>query len=558
MKPKFNFADNIEQADRCALMRGTGMTYEEMRRPKIAVFNTLNGMNPGHIHQGELGDAVYKSIYENGGYPVHMNGTNLCDGFAVGPFALPSRDLLVNDIEVMCMAHQLDGAVLIGTCDKIVPAMLMAAGRMDIPCIILTGGYMKTSVLDGKDVDFIDIAPTRSKYFEGEISKEKFDELIDVACPGGGSCGMMGTANSMALMTEVIGMSLPGNATTAARSPKMLELAAQCGKRIMELVEEGITPRQIITNESITNALYVCQAIGGSANTIIHIPGAATEAELSLNCSEIYAKASRETPLLVGIRPNGEYCMKDFEEAGGLGALMNQMRDKLNLDCMQINGKTLGENIAGKEVLRPEVIHSWDNPIRHDGGLLLVKGTLAPEGAFIKRSAVPECLMKHTGPAHCFNSRDEAIQALRDGKIKAGEVCIVRYIGVKAGPDTAYHFAGALAGSDIGMTCATVTDGRLSGAVYGAAFQYCTPEAAAMGPLTVVQDGDIIDYDIDEERIDLLVPQEEIERRLREFKMTRPKKKGWLGIYERCVSSVMKGAVLVEPACGREDEKENK
>lgn len=354
----------------------------------------------------------------------------------------------------------------------------------------------------------------------------------------------MGTANSMALMCECIGMSLPGNATTAARSPKMLELAQACGQRIMELVEQGITPRQIITNESIENALQVCQAIGGSGNTIIHIPATATEAGLTIDCSEIYARASREIPLLIGIRPNGQYCMKDFEEAGGLGALMNQMRDKLHLDCMQINGKTLKENIQGMQVLRPEVIHSMDDSIQAAGGLVLVKGTLAPQGAFVKQSAVPECLMRHTGPARCFNSRDEAIEALRDGKIQSGDVCIVRYIGFKAGPDTAYHFAAALAGSPIGMNCATITDGRLSGAVYGAAFQYCTPEAAAMGPLTVVQDGDLIDYDIGEGRLDLLVPQEEIQRRLAAFKMDFPKKHGWLGIYQRCVSSVMKGAVL--------------
>lgn len=547
MRPKYNFADNIEEYDRKALMVGTGMTEEEMRRPKIAVFNTLNALNPGHIHQGLLGEAVFESIYENGGYPVHLNGTNICDGFAVGPHALPSRDLLVNDIEVMCLAQRLDGAVLIGTCDKIVPAMLMAAGRMDIPCIILTGGYMQTPVMDGEHVDFIDIAPARTRYLNGEIPKEKLDELVNCACPGGGSCGMMGTANSMSLMCECIGMSLPGNATTAARSPKMLELAHACGKRIMELVEQGITPRQIITNRSIENALHVCQAIGGSGNTIIHIPATATEAELTIDCSEIYAKASREVPLLIGIRPNGKYCMKDFEEAGGLGALMNQMRDKLHLDCMQINGKTLEENIRDKRVLRPEVIHTMDDPLSSDGGLVLVKGTLAPDGAFIKRSAVPECLMKHRGPARCFNSRDDAIQALREGKIQSGDVCIVRYIGFKAGPDTAYHFAAALAGSPIGMNCATITDGRLSGAVYGAAFQYCTPEAAAMGPLTVVRDGDMIDYDIAESRLDILVPQEEIERRLKEFQMKLPRRKGWLGIYQRCVSSVMKGAVLVEP-----------
>ncbi len=547
MIAKFNYVDDIEKAESLALMYGTGMSEEEMRRPKIAVFNTLNALNPGHIHQAPLGDEVFKAIYAAGGMPVHMNGTNLCDGFAPGPMCLPSRDLLVNDIEVMCMAHRMDGAVLIGTCDKILPALLMAAGRMDIPCIILTGGYMDTPVLDGECVDFIDISINRTKYLNGEISKAKFDEIVSTAVPGCGSCGMMGTANSMAIMTEVIGMSLPGNSTTPARSDRMFELARQCGKRIMELVEQGITARQIITNESINNALLVCQAVGGSGNTIIHIPAAATEAELSIDCSEMYAKASREIPLLVGIRPNGKYCMKDFMEAGGLGALLNQMRDKLDLSCMQVNGKTLAENIEGCEVKRSDVIHSMDDPIDTEGGLVLVKGTLAPEGAYIKRSAVPDCLMRHKGPARCFSTQADAIAALRNNEIKAGDVVIIRYIGVKAGPDTAYFFASALKGSPIGMDCATITDGRLSGAVQGASFQYCTPEAASLGPLTIVEDGDMIEYDIEECRLDLLLPKEEIDRRIENFKLNYPKKKGWLGIYQRCVSSVMKGAVLVEP-----------
>ena len=548
MQAKYNYVDDIEKAEALALMCGTGMTEEQMRRPKIAVFNTLNALNPGHIHQGPLGDAVYQAVYEAGGMPVHMNGTNLCDGFAQGPFCLPSRDLLVNDIEVMCAAHRMDGAVLIGTCDKILPALLMAAGRMDIPCVILTGGYMETSVVDGECIDFIDIGINRTKYLSGEITKEMFDEIVQKAIPGCGSCGMMGTANSMAIMTEVIGMSMPGNSTTPARSEEILDIARACGRRVMEMVEQGITARQIITNESVNNALLVCQAIGGSGNTIIHIPAAATEAELSIDCSEMYAKASREIPLLLGIRPNGKHCMKDFREAGGLGALLNEIRDKLDLSCMQVNGKTLGENIEGCTVKRPDVIHSLKNPIDAEGGLVLVKGTLAPEGAYVKRSAVPACLMKHRGPARCFNSVEAGISALRNGEIKAGDVVIIRYIGVKSGmPGSAYGFAAALKGSSIALECATITDGRLSGAVQGASFQYCTPEAASVGPLSIVEDGDIIDYDIEACRLDLVLPQEEIGRRLEAFKLNYPKQKGWLGIYQRCVSSVMKGAVLVEP-----------
>lgn len=550
---KMDYADpeNLDGAERTALMVGTGMTYEEMRRPKVAIFNTFSMLNPGHIHLNPVAEEAYKGVYEAGGMPFHLNGTNICDGFAVGPYALPSRDLLVNDIELMCEANYLDAAVLIGTCDKILPALLMAAGRINIPSIIITGGYMAAGNVEGigDKIDYIDIGISRSKYIDGKITKDKFDEVVNSACSGAGACAMMGTANTMAIITETIGMSLPGNSTTAARSPKLLKIARRAGQEVMRMWRDNIKPRDIITVEAVTNALKVCMAVGGSANTIIHVPAVATETELNMNCSEVYAKASQEIPLLIGIRPNDEqkYNMQDFHEAGGLSALLSVMKDCLYLEGMTVTGKTMRENIAESKVLRPDVIHSLDNPISHEGGLVLCKGTLATEGAYVKQSAVPRHLMKHRGPAHCFNSQQDAIDALREGKIKAGEVVIIRYIGVKAGPNTAYFFTSALKGTDLGDKCATITDGRLSGAAQGASFQYCTPEAAALGPLTIVRDGDIIDYDIAERRLDLCLPQAEIDKRIAEFELNLPKKNGWLGIYQRCVSSVMRGAVLVEP-----------
>ena len=529
-----------------AFLYGLGYNDEDMEKPRVGIINTWNQMNPGHIHQRQLAEAVREGIIEKGGLPFLFYGVNLCDCVGGGDFVLPSRDLLVNEIELNAKAHHLDAMVLIGTCDKVVPAMLMAAGRVNIPTVIVTGGYMETPYLDGEHVDFIDIGASISKVKEGQMTPEKFDELIHTCCPGSGACGMMGTANTMSLLCETIGMSLTGNATMAALSGNIINLSRNAGRKVMEMWEKNICPRDIITEKSITNAIRVCMAIGGSSNTIIHIPAVATEACLNMDCSSIYAEASREVPLLIGIRPNGKNCMADFELAGGLPALLNELKSILDLGGMTVTGKTLGENIEGRTNRNPMVIHSLAEPLDSDGGLILCKGNLVPQGAFIKQSAVPEKLHKFRGTAKVFDDPDDAIAALRDGRIQAGNVVVIIYQGVKAGPHSSYAFTTALKGSHLKDDVATITDGRLSGAASGACFGYASPEAALRGPLCAVKDGDWINYDIEKRELNIELSDEELEKRMAEAELKLQPKTGWLSIYQRCVGSILKGATLIE------------
>ena len=529
-----------------AFFYGLGYNDADIEKPRVGIMNTWNEINPGHIHQRHLADAVREGIIECGGLPFLFYGVNLCDCVGGGDYVLPSRDLLVNEIELNVKAHHLDAMVLIGTCDKVVPAMLMAAGRVNIPTVIVTGGYMKTPVMDGDYVDFIDIGASISKVKEGKMTPEKFEELIHTCAPCSGACGMMGTANTMSLLTETIGMSLPGNATMAAVSGELINLSREAGRKVMELWEKNICPRDIITESAITNAIRVCMAIGGSSNTIIHIPAVATEACLDMDCSSIYAEASCEVPLLIGIRPNGKCCMADFEAAGGLVALLNELTSKLDLTGMTVTGKTLGENIQGCVNRNPNVIHSLAHPLDSDGGLILCKGNLVPQGAFIKQSAVPAKLHKFRGTAKVFYDQDEAIAALRDGRIEAGNVVFILYQGVKAGPHTSYAFTTALKGSHLKDDVATVTDGRLSGAASGACFGYASPEAALRGPLCAVRDGDWVHYDIEKRELTIELSDEELQRRMAEAELRLEPKTGWLSIYQRCVGSILKGATLIE------------
>jgi len=395
-------------------------------------------------------------------------------------------------------------------------------------------------------VDFIDIGASISKVKEGKMSMEKFNELIHVCGPCKGACGMMGTANTMSMLTETMGMSLPGNSTTAAVSGKLINLSREAGRHVMDLWEKNIRPRDIITEKAITNAIRVCMAIGGSSNTIIHIPAVATEACLDMDCSSIYAEASCEVPLLIGIRPNGPYCLADFELAGGMSALLNEMKEKLDLTGMTVTGKTLGENIEGAVNHNNEIIHTLSEPLDNDGGLILCKGNLVPQGAFIKQSAVPAKLHKFRGTAKVFYDQDDAIAALRDGRIEAGNVVFIIYQGAKAGPHTSYAFTTALKGSHLKDDVATVTDGRLSGAASGACFGYASPEAALRGPLCAVQDGDWVNYDIEKRELNIELSDEELQKRMAAAELRLQPKTGWLSIYQRCVGSILKGATLIE------------
>lgn len=535
---------NLETMANRAFYRGLGYSDDEIEKPHIGIVNTWNEMNPGHIHQREIADAIREGILMEGGRPFLFYGLNLCDSVGFGPYVLPSRDLLVNEIELICEAHKLDALVLIGTCDKITPALLMAAGRLDVPTVVVTGGYMETGNLNGRKVDFIDIGASISMVKEGKMTEEEFDNLLDVACPGCGACGMMGTANTMNILSETIGMSLPGNSTTPARSGRLIQIARAAGRRVVELWKEGVTPRQIITEESITNAIKVCMAIGGSSNSIIHIPAVATESEIDMDCSSIYAQASREVPLLIGVRPNGAHSMRDFDEAGGLEALLHEMGSALDLSTKNVCGKTMGEIIEDKKVLNRDVIRSLEKPYDFDGGLILCKGNLVPEGAFIKQGAVPKKLHKFRGSARVFKDPEIAIEALRRGDIKAGDAVLIIYQGLKGGPGTAYNFTTALKGSSLKDDVITITDGRLSGAASGACFGYASPEAALKGPLCAVRDGDVIAYDIEKRELNVELSDAEIEKRIQETEVQLSKRKGYLGIYQKCVGSILKGGVL--------------
>lgn len=528
-----------------ALLRGCGWTQEDLEKPRVAIINTWSEMNPGHMHLREVAQEVKKGIREAGGTGFEFNCVSVCDSVAEGPYVLPSRDLLVNEAEVLIEGNKMDAAVFIGTCDKVIPGLLMAAARLDLPSIIVTGGYMRTGVTTkGQKVDFVDIGLTVSHVAAGEATQEELQDVIEHACPGPGACGMMGTANSMSIICETIGMSLPGNSTICGESPELMEYARRAGRRVMELYKEGITARQIITPASITNAIKVCMAVGGSSNTIIHIPAIATEAEYDMQCSGIYTQASNDIPLLVGIKPNGAFTMQDFDAAGGLRALLNILQEKLDTACLNVTGRSMAEEIKGYTVKDPAIIHTMENPVSNEGGLVLCKGNLVPEGAIVKRSAVSPKMMKFRGRAKVFYSADEAVKALRTGQIVPGDAVFILYMGIKAGPETAYGFATELKGSHLRDEVCAITDGRTSGAAAGAFFQYASPEAAVGGPLAIVQDGDYIYYDIDKMELNIELSEEEIEERLKTVELKLEPKKGYLSVYRHCVGSILKGAVL--------------
>lgn len=536
---------DVDYAGARGLMYGCGYTDAQLDMPHIGIINTWSDCNPGHFHLKKLEEAVTRGVEECGGLAFHFNGVSICDGIVKPAYILPSRDLLVNEIELMVEANMMDAMVLIGTCDKVLPALLMAAGRLDIPAIIVTGGYMRTAKLDGEYVDYIDVGPSITKVLNGEMSEEKYQKLLHSIAPGPGACGMMGTANTMSMICETIGMSLPGNSTAAAESEELLEIAYQAGRQVMTLWQKQVTARQIITKNSISNAIKVCMAIGGSTNTIIHVPAIATESEIDMDCSELYAEASNEIPLLVGIRPNGPYCMEDFHQAGGLRALLNEIRGHLDLETLCVNEKTLGENIQGHAVLDPTVIHSLASPLSETAGMALCKGNLVPEGAFIKLSAVPEALRgTFRGKAKVFHNVYDATDALRDGRIEAGDAVLIIYQGVKAGPETAYNFTSELKGSPLRDKVIAITDGRLSGAASGCVFSYASPEAALRGPLCGVKDGDIIVCDLPNRKLEVELSDEELAERIANAELVMQPKKGYLSVYQHCVGSVLKGAVL--------------
>jgi dihydroxy-acid dehydratase len=532
------------------LLKACGFTDEEINRPLVAVVNSWTNIVPGHVHLNKVARAVEDGVRTAGGTPLQFNTIAVCDGIAMGHegmrYPLPSRDIITASIEIMVEAHKLDGMVLIGSCDKIVPGMLMAAAHLNIPTIVVSGGpmlpgYYKGQKLTGsKGLELMFLA----MLLPSEQTMKEAMELSDYVCPGAGSCQGMYTANTMGCITEALGMSLPGSATIPAVDARRLRVAKQSGMQIMKLIEEDVRPHDIMVYEAFRNAIRVDMALGGSTNTVLHLPAIASPLEIELPM-ELLDRLSRETPHLCNMDPAGPYTVKDLDEAGGIPAVLKELGDHIHQDVLTVTGKTLGENVKDAAVLNREVVRPKDNPVHKEGGIAILKGTLAPEGAVVKQSAVDPKMLRFEGPARVFDAEEDALKAIMKQGINLGEVIVIRYEGPKGGPGMKEMLkpTAALMGTGLGSEVALVTDARFSGATRGPCIGHVTPEAMSGGPIAVVREGDIISIDIPNRRVDLKIPEEELRERLRRWRPPEPKvKKGVLAAYSKIVKPTSKGA----------------
>ena len=542
----------VERAPHRSLFNALGMTEEELDRPLIGVVNSYNEIVPGHMNLDKIAEAVKKGIYFAGGTPVEIPAIAVCDGIAMNhtgmKYSLVTRELICDSTECLANAHQFDGLVMIPNCDKNVPGLLMAAARINIPTIFVSGGPMLAGRrLDGKQTCLSSLFEAVGQFNAGKITAEKLKEFEEKACPTCGSCSGMYTANSMNCLTEVLGMGLKGNGTIPAVYSERIRLAKHAGMQIMELVKKDIKPRDIMTKDAFLNALTVDMALGCSTNSMLHLPAIAYEAGVELNL-EIANEISKHTPNLCHLAPAGDTFMEDLNEAGGVYAVMNEL-DQLGIlhtDVLTCTTKTLKENIAGCVNLNPEIIRPVDNPYMKTGGIAVLKGNLAPDSCVVKQSAVAKEMLQHTGPARVFDSEEEAIQAIRAGKIVAGDVVVIRYEGPKGGPGMREMLSptSEIAGMGLDKDVALITDGRFSGATRGASIGHVSPEAAVGGPIGLVEEGDMIEIDIINHRIELLVSDDVLEERRKAFKPKLPVVNGYLKKYASMVTSANTGAVL--------------
>ena len=531
-------------APRLALMKALGLTDEEIDRPLIGIVSSKNDIVPGHMNLDKVVDAVKQGVALAGGVPLVFPAIAVCDGLAMGhegmKYSLVSRELIADSTESMAIAHPFDGLVMVAACDKNVPGLMMAAARINIPTIIVSGGPMLGGYFKGHKVTVSSVFEAVGTFHAGKMSAEELGGLVNEACP---TCGMF-TANSMNCMTEVLGIALPGNGTIPAVMSERIRLAKKTGMRIMDLVRDNVLPRDIMTRKAFENALMLDMALGCSTNSMLHLPAIALEIDLA-EANEI----SKRTPNLCHLSTAGEDTMMDLDRAGGIPAVMHELAKlgHLNLDCMTVTGKTVGENIKGHEVLNNEVIRPVTNPFMKEGGIAVLKGNLAPDGSVVKRSAVDPAMMVHQGPARVFDCEDDAIAAIYGGKINPGDVVVIRYEGPKGGPGMREMLnpTSAIIGAGLGSTVALITDGRFSGASRGASIGHVSPEAAEGGPIALVHEGDQIAIDINGNTLNVLVSDEELARRKAEWKPRKPKiTTGYLVRYAKLVSSGMKGAVL--------------
>ena len=529
-------------APRLALMKALGLTDEEIDRPLIGIVSSKNDIVPGHMNLDKVVDAVKQGVALAGGVPLVFPAIAVCDGLAMGhegmKYSLVSRELIADSTESMAIAHPFDGLVMVAACDKNVPGLMMAAARINIPTIIVSGGPMLGGYFKGHKVTVSSVFEAVGTFHAGKMSAEEL----------GGSCAGMFTANSMNCMTEVLGIALPGNGTIPAVMSERIRLAKKTGMRIMDLVRDNVLPRDIMTRKAFENALMLDMALGCSTNSMLHLPAIAHECGIEIDLAEAN-EISKRTPNLCHLSPAGEDTMMDLDRAGGIPAVMHELAKlgHLNLDCMTVTGKTVGENIKGHEVLNNEVIRPVTNPFMKEGGIAVLKGNLAPDGSVVKRSAVDPAMMVHQGPARVFDCEDDAIAAIYGGKINPGDVVVIRYEGPKGGPGMREMLnpTSAIIGAGLGSTVALITDGRFSGASRGASIGHVSPEAAEGGPIALVHEGDQIAIDINGNTLNVLVSDEELARRKAEWKPRKPKiTTGYLVRYAKLVSSGMKGAVL--------------
>ena len=543
----------LERAPHRSLFKASGLIDEELNRPIIGIINSQNDVAPGHLHLNNIAEAVKAGVRMAGGTPLEFSTIGVCDGIAMGhggmKYSLPSREIIADSIEIMVQAHPFDGIVLIPNCDKSVPGMLMAMARINIPAIIVSGGPMMAGRVGGRAVSLSNVFEAVGAVRSGEMSMEELYEMEENACPGCGSCSGMFTANSMNCLTEALGVALPRNGTKLAVSADRIKLAKRTGIKIMELVEKNIRPRDIINERSIDNALVVDMALGCSTNTVLHILAVANEAKVDLKLDR-FNEISERTPNLCRLAPAGGHHIEDLDAAGGVPAVMSELSKKglINLDVLTVTGCSVGENIKGCKIKDESVIRPIDNPYSDIGGIAVLKGSLAPNGAVVKRSAVAQEMLRHRGPARVFDSEEEAYKALIDGKIKKGDVVVIRYEGPRGGGGMREMllFTATIAGMGLDKDVVLLTDGRFSGATRGPCVGHISPEAAAGGPIAIIRDGDIINMDIPNYRLDVELSEEEIKKRFAEFSPPESRfKEGYLARYVEMVSSADTGAVLI-------------
>lgn len=547
-----NVKKGMQQAPHRSLFNALGLTEEEMDKPLIGIVSSYNEIVPGHMNLDKIVEAVKMGVALAGGVPREFPAIAVCDGIAMGhigmKYSLVTRDLIADSTEAMALAHQFDALVMVPNCDKNVPGLLMAAARINIPTIFVSGGPMLAGRVHGKKTSLSSMFEAVGSYSAGKIDEEEVRYYENHACPTCGSCSGMYTANSMNCLTEMLGMGLRGNGTIPAVYSERIKLAKHAGMQIMELLKKDIRPRDIITKESMMNALTMDMALGCSTNSMLHLPAIAHEIGFDFNI-KFANEISEKTPNLCHLAPAGPTYMEDLNEAGGIYAVMKEISklNLLNLDCMTVTGKTVGENIKDAVNFDPEVIRTIENPYSKTGGLAVLSGNLAPDGSVVKRSAVVPEMMEHSGPARVFDCEEDAIEAIKGGKIVAGDVVVIRYEGPKGGPGMREMLnpTSAIAGMGLGSTVALITDGRFSGASRGASIGHVSPEAAVGGPIALVEEGDIIEINIPEYKINLKISDEEMAKRKAKWQPREPKvTTGYLARYAAMVTSGDRGAIL--------------